>query len=400
MKHLCVLFICALGVLGCLKHVPNTQQSTLLPPAVNRSYPLLGSYALLPRLTQDQADKLAVYYQLIIIGVENQDNNPGQLDRMRRIRPGVILVPYLSLGTFPDGQMNQNEGPNGPVHQLFRQLTTHMWLYTTNHELLSTWEGSHVMNLTTPPWRDLVVSVIANRTFATHPTWTSGVYFDEIFRAISWLSPIIDANEDGQADNPVTLDQAWAQGEINPMTRLRQAVPSVVIISQNGMRFPSVKLNLVNGVLFEDAINPVNDLDALIAKLQATSSCHAPRYSVLNVCGTQADKAMMRTGMALSCLFNIYYFYDFYGYPDRLHDHVVVYPDYRLDLGTPTAAPSTVSPKVWKRTFTKGLVAFNASAATATVTFVGQRWNADGQSFTNSISLASRQGVVLYNYHP
>lgn len=402
MKKLLVLFIVAACLPGCVKHIPSTPSQIAGTQAVKRGYPLLGSYALLPNLSLDQATAMATYYTMGIIGVENQTVIPNPLDKLRQVRPNFVAIPYLSLGTFPDGQMDQNEGPNGPVHQLYRRLTDAMKLYNTQRTWIGGWPGSHFMNLTTLPWPNLIVDVIPHRNFATHPIWVNGVFLDEVFRVISWLSPLIDADQDGHADNPTTLDAAWGQGEISVMSRLRQALPSTgIIISQNGMQMPDNFLSLLNGVVIEDAFGAATLLDQLIAKLQATASCRAPRYTILNVCGNQADKTLMRTGMALACLFDSYYFYDYYKHPTQAHDQVAVFlPDYRLDLGNPTAAPSTVSPKVWKRPFTKGLVAFNASAAIATVSFTGQLWDADGQTFTTGVTLASRHGVVLYNYHP
>ncbi len=396
-----VIFLSFVFCCGCFpKHVTEAELSAGDTAITVNDYPRLASYALLPQISETQARTLGAYYQLVIIGVENQINNPRLLDLLRQIRPDIILVPYLSLGTFPEGQMDQNEPPDGPVHQLYKRITPEMWLWTIPPpQRLSTWPGSWVMNLTNDPWRNLVIDAVKNRTFATHSAWTEkSVFFDEIWWTISWLSSQIDVDQDGEVDQAGWLDNRWFDGLASTFYQMRRQIPDGVVIAQNGMQFPSNRMELINGIVFEDAFYVQNDLAKLVSKLEdASQFCKQPRYNVVNVCGEQSDKALMRSGLALSCIFDAYFFYD---RSIQAHDQVWTFPDYRLDLGTPIDAAMKVAPRIWTRDFTKGLVAFNASDQAIQIPLKQKLWNADGKIYAKQIILPARQGVVLYNYRP
>lgn len=394
----CVQF-CWLG-LGCApKHTPKPQPAITETPTqkIVRVNPKLGAYALLPRLSPEQADILGRYFEVVITGAEDEVNNPEMLDRIHQIRPDIVQLPYLSLEQFPEGQMDNNEPINGPVHQLHSQITPEMWLYKENGQRLSNWPGSYLLNLTTKPWRDLVIASIRDRTFARHPTWHQGVYFDDVWWEIAWSSSEIDADQDGRADLPGTLNNQWFSGVADLFYQLRKTCPDAIVISQNGAYFPSNRMEQVNGVFFEDTLKENNDLNRVISKLRdAMSHCRDPKLTIINVCGEENDLEKMRSGLALAAIFGAHYFYDL---SVQCHCTLWTYREYERDLGRATEEPVKTTEGVWCRHFENGFCLFNPTPKPQLCIFKQSLWNADGEEYNGAKMIPPRSGLVLYP-HP
>lgn len=385
--------------LGCAhQRTPRPKPITELEAKIVRVNPRLGAYALLPRLSQEQADILGRYFDLVITGVEDEINNPEMLDRIHQIRPEIIQIPYLSLEQFPEGQMDNNEPMHGPVHLFHRQITAPMWLYRANGQRISNWPGAYVMNLSTKPWRDLVIASIRDRTFARHPTWNQGVYFDDVWWEISWAGSDIDANQDGQADLPGPLNNRWFSGVADIFYQLRQACPEAIIISQNGAYFPSNRMDLINGIFFENTLETDNDLLRVISKLcDARLYCRNPKLSIVNVCGEENDREKMRSGLALATIFGAHYFYD---QSVQCHCTLWTYPEYEQDLGRATGEPVKTIDGVWCRHFEKGICLFNPTDRPQIWIFPEIFWDAAGEEYSRAKSIPARSGLVLYSSHP
>lgn len=75
-----------------------------------------------------------------------------------------------------------------------------------------------------------------------------GIYWDEFFGRISWLSDDIDSNLDGVADDPVELDANYKAAVIDFLQQLRMRLPGILLV---GNESPIEFAKYMNGRVFE-----------------------------------------------------------------------------------------------------------------------------------------------------
>ncbi len=140
-----------------------------------------------------------------------------QVNALRAVNPGVLIL----LGA--DATYTTPGGPFFPDDYYLKDI---------HGNRIQIWgNATYMLNLTKPE----VALAVANFTYQQllqSGLAYDGVFFDNVFLTISWFNtdalgnPVqIDANGDGIADDPVTLDAAWRAGVNLEIDTFRQLVP-------------------------------------------------------------------------------------------------------------------------------------------------------------------------------
>lgn len=163
---------------------------------------------------------------------------PAEATAIRAANPGVLILPAVNASEAVPST------PPIPDSYFLKDIYGHT---------IQDWPGSWVLNLTNPA----VVQFVA--TYAAGIVGQSGypfdgIFFDNVRTTISnihdmWGNAIaVDANGDGVADNPATLDAAWNAGVYQMIALFRQLAPNAYVSGHLGQTPPGPSsLSAFNG---------------------------------------------------------------------------------------------------------------------------------------------------------
>ena len=176
-------------------------------------------------------------------------------------------LPYMAkvdlwLGAFPTADQARTLRQLNPQIRILTSicavensgLPSDYYLKDIHGNPIEVWPGSYRLNLTKPYVADYQAR-FAYQTMLDAGLMVDGVFFDNVFTSQSGLTadiygnPVqIDANEDGIADDPATLDAAWKAGVFRELLAFRQLMPNA-IVSGHGMDiYESGIADLFNGI--------------------------------------------------------------------------------------------------------------------------------------------------------
>ena len=146
-------------------------------------------------------------------------SDPETLRRIRSVNPGVILLATLQPLEYFHGEP--------PIPEEY-------YLLDVSGERITLWPGSYRLNLTKPEVVEFNVQRIQQRMLDADMLF-DGVFFDSFILAVSihkkdaYDNPIrIDADGDGQEDDPAVVDAAWREGLLEMVRLWREAMPGAI----------------------------------------------------------------------------------------------------------------------------------------------------------------------------
>lgn len=153
----------------------------------------------------DFASKVDVY-----LGAEM---TPADIRELRARNPQILVL--TSINTV------ENSG-----------LSEDYYLHDTTGRRIEVWPGTYRLNLTKPYVAEYQARFAYQKMLDSELMY-DGCFFDNFFTSQSWLKADIhgravqlDADEDGQPDDPVWLDAAWRQGVFHELDVWRQLMPA------------------------------------------------------------------------------------------------------------------------------------------------------------------------------
>ncbi|MBN2884939.1 hypothetical protein JXE04_03365 [Patescibacteria group bacterium] len=187
---------------------------------------------------------------LLIIDIENFNNNPEQIEKIKKLNPRVIILFYINPMEMWDKEIaNRNLG-----NKLQAETPSQFILKKTNGSPLIFWQNMHMMNMTmhcpkvnNQRYIDFYVDWL-NRELAKMLK-VNGIFIDNGTSTISWMDTKIDADNDGRADLPNALDISWCSGMIEFLSLLEKDKPKDFIIVTNKAEKSLFFKN--DGVMFE-----------------------------------------------------------------------------------------------------------------------------------------------------
>jgi hypothetical protein len=142
--------------------------------------------------------------------------SPDQVVALRRLNPNLRLLTSINAV--------ENTG-----------LPDDYYLKDIHGQRIEVWPGSYRLNLTKPYVADYQAR-FAYQTVLDAGLQADGVFFDNVMTTQSWQTtdiygnPVqIDANEDGIADAPASLDAAWKAGVFRELQTFRQLMPNAIV---------------------------------------------------------------------------------------------------------------------------------------------------------------------------
>ncbi len=144
------------------------------------------------------------------------DPSRDQVIELRRLNPNILIL--TSINAVENGGLPED-----------------YYLKDVNGHKIEVWPGSYRLNLT----RNYVAEYQAQYAYQhmlDGGLMYDGVFFDNVFTSQSWqtrdiygnLVPI-DADENGVADDPATLDAAWKAGVFHELQTFRQLMPYALV---------------------------------------------------------------------------------------------------------------------------------------------------------------------------
>lgn len=279
-----------------------------------------------------------------------------QARAVRALNPSVIIV---------NPNSNAVDTPGGP----YPLIPDDFYLKDTKGNRIEIWPDdppSYRLNLTKPEVAEFLAQHAYQKLVESHLAF-DGIFFDNFFTSISWVkhdrfgNPIaIDANNDGQPDDPVALDAAWRKGVYDEINAFRKLAPyaytsghlgdgehhpdTLAIFDGNSIlsAVPDAREGLASfDFLFQSYQSwfggkqrPITMLQSAPPNQLAYGYGYKPHQSMPPATATFAQSfyANVRFGLATSLMNNGYFVYDF---GDSIAPVAWWYDEYDFNLGLP-----------------------------------------------------------------
>jgi hypothetical protein len=377
-------------------------------------YPKLANYYLHTPITSDTVAELA-RWDILVLSPQAQDNSRAALKKLRELNPNIVLLVYVPSEEFPLTYYDQwSSDPNGVWYRLLRGITSDMWLLDSGGRHVTFWERNWMLNVSNYKasglrWNEYLSSFVADDLLASG-LW-DGVFYDNVFTDISWISNDVDLNRNGFKDSTNAVKRDWPAGMNTLFDLTRKKVGEDIIIVGNGDRgyYPSL-----NGLYFENFTKFSSNYkweDKMYLYGRAAEETRAPQTNIIGNntvnTGQRDDYQRVRYGLTSALLEDGYYGFDF---GDQGHSQRWWYDEYNVSLGNPinqsserTRSLQSYAPGVWQRSFQNGLVLVNSTDVAQNVNLSSDFEKIHGTQDTavndggiiSEMTLAANDGIVL-----
>lgn len=248
------------------------------------------------------------------------------------------------------------------------------FLHTTTGARIEVWPGSYRLNLTKPEVAAFQAQWAYDR-LAESGFIHDGIFVDNVFLSQSWQTtdiygnPVaIDADDNGIADDPATLDAAWRAGVLDEIEAIRGLMPDILMsghaLDENEPRILAAFNGISVGFEAANAIEGEQGFSSVLHRWNRwAAESRGPRINMhegspidLFAYGYDYDPLSkvrpsslafarghypwMRFALGLTLLEDGWYAYE---WGDTYHGNAWWYDEYDFDLGTPTGAAAPVN---------------------------------------------------------
>ena len=228
-------------------------------------YPVkTAAYWTCPKMTNNQADSLSLH-DVVIICIENQFNNYGSLQHLKKLNPKIKLLGYYNSPEMWENGYSTTPWQSKIITEIKEKRQA--WLLKSDRgEQIIFWKGMVMLNMSDycplidgKKYSEWIAEKLNQEIFSD--TIWDGNFLDNGGGNIFWVNDWpdnpaqggIDANRDGQADSQSVLDSQWSQGIAKYLLAIRQKNgPDFIIIANKGTTEFS---GLVDGKFFENFPN-------------------------------------------------------------------------------------------------------------------------------------------------
>lgn len=339
-------------------------------------------------LTAESTDvelQLLSKYDLLIGGLRTPEDAEGRerlnqrITALRQLNPNILILDFAISAPYW-----RTTGSVQPPEEAY--------LHTVEGERINGWPGTEMLNYTRPETIEFMAAQVLPRIEGLD---LDGFFIDCMFSHFdSWAVEIetrkpvkIDADGDGKEDTRESLDQAWEQGKLNLLQKLRDTFgdePMIMINAQKAGEFAKAH---VNGNYYEDyvdfAITHNWDWKAILdmylgycdtphspncTTINATSSYwpeyNAPRRLSYQECGAILEHGYdqlqaMRFGLGTALMGDGFYGFDL---NTRWRGQHWWYAEYDAPLGAALEPAAPAGDGTWRREFENGIAVVNPQA--------------------------------------
>jgi hypothetical protein len=378
-------------------------------PALSHSAPKKANFYLKWTLSDAEARELA-RWDLVILDMEIQSNNPEAIRLMRQLNPRIKILAYITASEIRSDALDL--GGISPLRRDLLSAIPEQWFVTdASARRRSFWSGTWIVNVTEncpqvngERWTDALVRFVKERIYSSG-LW-DGVMFDNGWENISYFAGgEVDLNRDGRAEETKVADTAWRSGLRSLYKKTREALPNALVMENDGPIYAAD----VHGLQIENFPNGKWS-EAVSRAARASGAAMRPGILVINSNtannGDRENYKKFRFGLASALLLDAYYGFD---YGDQNHGQTWWYDEYDSSLGLAGASPIRLpggagwQAGVWRRDYSRGAVLVNSGALTKRVSLGTdlERLHGNQDSKVNdgkisgAVSLDSGDGVIL-----
>lgn len=366
-------------------------------------------------MTEGETEQLAKY-DVVLVDVENQTFAPARLEQLRQLNPHITILAYVSLSDIrPDAASLDRSTFRGKLGNQMKKNPSWI-LKNASGADTEWWPTFKIFNPTdsTPSstekkFNKIFPKMVANNIYTTG-LW-DGVFLDNVWDDVSWVSKKIDLNQDGIPESAASLDSSWHAGIKKILKRIRHKTNPTWIITGNGGASYSAELN---GIAFENFPNtsygswtPSMKEYAIIGN----TTDFAFINSNDNNGGNSANYQGFRFGLTSTLLGEGYYSFDS---GDQTHHELYFYDEYEVALGQALgaayntldpASPTSLQEGVWRRDFENGIVLVNSTSVDRTYILEQgfekikgvQDVTTNSGKTVGSVTVSAHDGIILLN---
>jgi hypothetical protein len=361
-----------LGLLILIMWPLNSQAAVL-----KSTYPRLANYFLKWEINEQEARQLSKW-DLLILDMEVQENNPESLKLIRELNPDVIILAYITSQEIID-DVNNYAGRTGAFlrGELRDNIIDGWWLKDQNGNRISNWPYTYMLNLS-----DSVSTDSSGRKFNDYlPEFVAtkiknvglfdGVFYDNTWGDVYWINGgNLDVNNDNRKDSQAEADTLWVTGFKKMLDKTRALVGPEFIIAGNGRTFEGYQ-KVINGMMLESFPSAWENngtwSGSMNSYLKFTPLNRYPQVPVINVNKkNQFDYRTFRFGLTSTLLGDGFYSFD---YDTTNHTQAWWYDEYNVNLGAAKSSAynlldinnSVLKPGLWRRDFKFGSVLVNST---------------------------------------
>ena len=341
------------------------------------TYPRLANYFLKWEINEYEAKQLSKW-DLLILDMEVQENNPESLKLIRELNPDVIILAYVTSQEIID-DVNGYAGRTGAFlrGELRDNIYDGWWLKDQNGNRISNWPSTYMLNLS-----DSAPTDNLGRRFNDYlPEFIStkiksnglfdGVFYDNTWGDVYWVNGgNLDVNNNGVRDTQAEADNLWALGFKKMLDKTRALMGADFIIAGNGKTFEGYQ-KVINGMMLESFPSAWENggtwSGSMTSYLKFPPSNRYPQVPVINVTKkNQFDYRTFRFGLTSALLGDGFYSFD---YDTSNHTQMWWYDEYEVNLGSAKSQPynlldidnQVLKPSLWRRDFKFGSVLVNST---------------------------------------
>ncbi|MBL8166294.1 MAG: carbohydrate binding domain-containing protein, partial [Anaerolineae bacterium] len=145
--------------------------------------------------------------------------SPNEIIALRQANPDVrVLTSY-----------------NAVEREATEAVPDSYWLYDVNGNRVEVWPGAYRLNMTRPEVAEFQAQM-AYQLILDSGLMFDGIFIDNVFTTQSWQDEdifgndfAVDANQDGQPDDPDVFDAAWRAGLLHQLRRVRELLPNAIL---------------------------------------------------------------------------------------------------------------------------------------------------------------------------
>lgn len=337
----------------------NTQASNLLIKTNNltNKTPKLANIFLSWELNDEDVLNLAKW-DLIILDMEHQFNNPDKIRKIRELNPNIIILAYIS------SQEIRNDVYLYDHLHLRKEMIEAIpeeWYLRFDSKKISFWPETWMLNssnlaptINGKKWNDYLPEFVSSRIIASG-LW-DGIFYDNFFDSIDWLNDgQIDLDGNSLRDSLDSANTAWQEGNIKILQKTRELIGYDYLILINSSSFAPYQ-KYINGRVFEDFPIPFKGDGSWQANINSYQTIYNlntnPKFYIFNLTNNNfSDFEKMRYGLTTSLFFKDVYF----SFDKSIEDHgqTWFYEEYNFDFSDLANSNyyQTSNLNIWRKDF-------------------------------------------------
>jgi hypothetical protein len=295
---------------------------------------------------------------LLIVDYENFTNNREVLAEIKKGNPAIKIIAYFN----PMEVWKTEKTGRTMANKLLKEMPPAFFLKRADKKPVQFWPEMIMMNMSS--YCPIVKGKNYNQYYAN---WLIEILDDELIDGcfedngtptISWIDPLIDADNNGKTDQATELDSAWKKGMTEFIKLIRAAKgKDFIIITNKGVRD---FFSLSDGVMFEKFPNNyLGDKKAGGWYQCLENSQEGGEYVIF-----QVDQQNLAFGLASSLLFDNLYI--------ALGENMIIQKNFRPDSGE-ALGPMYIKDGIYYRQYKKLTVQVNPVKKTGRLIMKGAK---------------------------